>query len=88
MFAELERILPPGVRVISISPSRDKDGNMSVALKMGAQSDAAKLKFLESLQSSPDFSNVLVKSESRPNQSHAAAGDDQVQIDLEARYKI
>ena len=88
MFAELERILPPGVRVISISPSRDKDGNMSVALKMGAQSDAAKLKFLESLQSSPDFSNVLVKSESRPNQSHAAAGDDQVQIDLEARYTI
>lgn len=88
MFADLERILPPGVRVISISPGRDKDGNMNVALRMGAETDAAKLEFLKSLEGSSDFSNILVKSESRPDQSHAAAGDDKVQIDLEARFII
>lgn len=88
MFADLERILPPGVRVISISPGRDKDGNMNVALSMGAESDAAKLKFLESLETSSTFSNVLVKSESRPDQAHGPTTSDRVLLDLEVRYTI
>lgn len=88
MFADLEHVLPPGVRVISISPGRDKEGNMNVALSMGAEDDAAKLKFLELLQSSRAFSNIQVKSESRPSHGIAAAGSDKVLLELEVRYTI
>lgn len=86
MFADLERILPAGVRVISISPVRDKEGNMNVTLSMGAEDDAAKLKFLESLQSSPAFSNVQVKSETRPEQKTTVEGNDKVVLELNVRY--
>ncbi|HKW89537.1 MAG TPA: hypothetical protein VJN21_12355 [Candidatus Acidoferrales bacterium] len=87
MFADLERILPPGVRVISISPGRDKDGNINVSLSMGAESDAAKLRFLESLEASQAFSDILVKSESRPTQARSVASSDRVLLALEVRYK-
>jgi hypothetical protein len=86
IFSDLEHILPPGVRVISISPHRDKDGNVKVVLSVGAQDDGSKLKFLQSLEASPAFSNIHVTTESRPAKAGATSGGDQVLLSLEARY--
>ena len=88
MFADLEHILPPGVRVISISPERDKDGNVTVSLSLGAADDAEMLKFLQSLASSPAFSNIEPKSESRPDHETAKGGSDKVLLALQVRYAI
>jgi type IV pilus assembly protein PilN len=57
MFMDLEKILPAGVRVLSIEPKHDK-GRVEVKLIVGAMTDDAKLRFLHALEGSPAFSHV------------------------------
>lgn len=87
MFADLEQILPPGVRVISISPQMDKDGHVRVVLSVGAVNDEQELKFLNSMDSSPVFSDVHVTQESHPEKA-SQGGTDTVLVNLEAHYSI
>jgi type IV pilus assembly protein PilN len=62
MFMDLEKILPIGVRLVSIEPSHEK-GQVEVKLLVGAISDEAKLKFMRALESSPAFKDLKEKSE-------------------------
>lgn len=71
IFMDLETTLPPGVRVITISP-RLVGGRAEVSLQVGALSDEAKIQFLEAIEKSKTFSGLVVKSE-RP--SPEASGD-------------
>ena len=48
MFMDLERVLPGGVRVVSIEPKQVK-GRVEVKLTIGAATDEAKLKFLRAI---------------------------------------
>jgi type IV pilus assembly protein PilN len=85
MFGDLERILPAGVRVVSLQPGRDKQGNVKVIITIGAQNDDVKLKFLQALEASPAFSNVEVTQEARPTKELNTSGD-QVLLQLQAQY--
>ena len=85
MFADLERILPPGVRVVSIDPQMDKKGQVKVVLVVGAANDEQKMKFLTSIVSSRAFSNVQVTQESRSDKV-ATGSSDAVMLALEAHY--
>lgn len=87
MFADLEQILPPGVRVISISPQMGENGHVRVVLSVGAVNDEQELKFLNSMDSSPVFSDVHVKEESHPGKA-PQGGADTVLVNLEAYYSI
>lgn len=87
MFADLEQILPPGVRVIRISPQMDKDGHVKVVLSVGAVNDEQELKFLNSMDSSPVFSDVRVMQESHALKA-PEGGADTVLVNLEAHYSI
>jgi type IV pilus assembly protein PilN len=62
MFMDLERILPGGVKVVSIEPKQAK-GRVEVRLTIGASSDDAKLKFLRALEDSHQFSEIALDSE-------------------------
>jgi Tfp pilus assembly protein PilN len=59
MFMDIERVKPGGVRLLSVSPKMVK-GNMEVHLRVGAQSDEAKLKFLRALEGSKAFEKVML----------------------------
>ena len=59
MFMDIERVKPGGVRLLSVAPKMVK-GNMEVHLKVGAQSDEAKLRFLRALESSKTFEKVML----------------------------
>lgn len=87
MFADLEQILPAGVRVKGISPQMDSQGNVKVVLSVAAVNDEQALKFLNSIDASPVFSEVRVTQESHPQKEHEGE-DDKVVVDLEARYSI
>src|SRR5579864_9549363 len=52
IFMDLEKILPEGVRVVSIEPK--------------LVGDTVQLTFLKSLEHSPEFSHIALLSESRP----------------------
>ncbi len=87
MFADLEQILPAGVRVKSISPQMDSQGNVKVVLAVGAVNDEQAIKFLNSIDASPVFSGVRVMQESHPQKEHYG-DDDKVLVNLEAYYSI
>jgi type IV pilus assembly protein PilN len=83
MFMDLEKILPAGVRVVSIEPTHEK-GRVTVKLTVGASSDEAKLKFLHALEESAAFTHVELVNE-RVNTS-GAAGVDHMEMELMAVY--
>ena len=80
---DLEQTLPPGVRVVTISP-RLQNGRAEVTLTVGASSDEARLKFLGALEKSKVFSKVQVKAEHRPEQ---VTGQDKIVLDLSVWYE-
>jgi len=82
IFMDLERVLPPGVRVISIAP-RLVDGRAELTLEVGAESDAGKIQFLEAIEKAKMFSGLVVKDERRPDQSGAS---DKVLLHLTVWY--
>lgn len=84
MFMDLERILPSGVRVISIEP-KQASGHVEVKLTVGAASDEAKLNLLHVLATSKRFSDVQEDSEVAPTAANNPAGDQKV-IQLRTFY--
>jgi len=82
IFMDLETTLPPGVRVVSISP-RLINGRAEVTLKVGALTDDAKLKFLEAVEKSRVFSGMIVKDEQRSSQ---ASSPDPILLNLTVWY--
>ena len=85
MFMDLEKILPTGVRLVSIEPAHEK-GQVLVKLQVGAVSDEAKLKFVRALEDSPAFKEVKLVGDRRV-EPQAGSGDlDRVQIQLTVQY--
>ena len=82
MFMDLEKVLPPGVRVVSIEPKQEK-GRIEVKFMIGATSDDAKLKFIKALEDSKTFSQIQVINWHAP--APGASGD-QIMVELTAEY--
>lgn len=82
IFMDLEKTLPPGVRVVSISP-RLENGRAEVTLEVGAQSDQSKIEFLKSMENSSTFSGMVVKEEQRHEETGAS---DKIVLSLTAWY--
>lgn len=83
IFTDLEKTLPPGVRVISISPSLT-NGRAEVTLKIGALTDQSKIQFLQAIEKSSVFSGMVVKNEQRSSLSTAA--QDPIVLNLTVWY--
>jgi type IV pilus assembly protein PilN len=77
MFMDLERILPGGVRVVSIEP-KQVEGHVEVKLTVGATSDEAELKFIHALEESKEFTEVQVQNIHKPSPTGNLSGDQQV----------
>lgn len=82
IFMDLERNMPVGVRVVSIEPTLVGD-HLELRLNVGASDDDSKLKFLKSLESAPEFSQIEVFSEARSDNN---TGPDRIMLSLQARY--
>jgi len=68
MFMDLERILPGGVRVISIEP-KQVSGRVELKLTVGTVNDEAELKFEHALEESRAFTEVRIQHVGMPNSS-------------------
>jgi type IV pilus assembly protein PilN len=84
MFMDLERILPGGVRVISIEP-KQVSGHVEVKLTVGATGDETQQEFLHALERSKQFSEVHEQREFHPTQVGNVSGDQKV-VQLTAIY--
>ncbi len=85
IFMDLERILPEGAHVVSIEPKLVGD-NVHLKFLVGATSDESKLKFLRALETSAQFSNLQLLTETRPTRPDLQA--DHVMLELEAQYSV
>jgi type IV pilus assembly protein PilN len=83
MFMDLERILPPGVHIVSIEPQQAK-GHVDVKLKVGAASEDAQVRFLRALEDSHQFTRIALEKSSVPN--GGTQGGDAVTFELTAIY--
>jgi type IV pilus assembly protein PilN len=83
MFMDLEKIIPAGVRLISIEPRHDK-GRVEVKLIVGAMNEETELKFLHALENSKSFSNVELIAEK--NASAGPTSVDRLEVELKAVY--
>jgi|ERR1700722_1157199 len=84
IFMDLERILPEGVRVVSIEPKMNGD-TVQLTVLVGALNDESKLKFLKALEGSPEFSHIQLLSEQRPERTDQP---DRVLLSLQAEYSV
>lgn len=82
MFMDLERLVPGGVRVVSIEPKQEK-GTIEVKFTIGAVNDEADLKFIKALEDSKCFSNVKLLAIHKPT---AGSNTDQILVELTADY--
>jgi len=82
MFLGLERVLPGGVRVLSIEPKLD-NGQAAIKLTVGAMTEDAKRTFLSALEQSGDFSNVALIS---VRMSAPGAAGDPIVMELTVTY--
>jgi Tfp pilus assembly protein PilN len=82
IFMDLEKRLPEGVRVVSISP-RMREGRVELKLVVGAASDEGKLQFLKTLEKAKEFTSVQVLAERRQDRT---TEPDKVLLDLVAWY--
>jgi hypothetical protein len=86
IFEDLEKTLPPGVRVINIAP-RLEGGRAAIKITVGAMDDAAKVEFLQKLEGSKAFSNIRVIDEKYSDkQADRGVGTDHIVVALEAWY--
>src|SRR6266851_5685382 len=84
MFMDLERILPGGVRVISIEP-KQVGGHVELKLTVGTISDEAELKFERALEESKEFTEVQIQSVHSPASAGNQSGDQKV-VQLTTMY--
>ena len=81
---DLESMIREGVRVVSMEPKLSGD-IVQLQFIVGALKDEGKLKFLKTLEKSPEFSNIKLLNESsatRPDQG------DRVMLALQAQYSV
>jgi len=81
---DLESILPEGVRVVSIEPKLSGD-NVQLRFVVGALTDEGKLKFLKTLETSPEFSHIQLLNESNATRADQS---DRVLLELQAQYSV
>lgn len=84
MFMDLERVLPGGVRVISIAPTQ-VGGHVELKLTVGAANDEAELKFEHALEESKEFKGFQILGV-RPGSSSGSQIPDQRIIELTTIY--
>jgi len=77
MFMDLERVLPDGVRVISIEP-KQVAGHVEAKLTVGTTSDEAELIFERALEESKEFTGVQVLNVHTASPSGNQSGDQKV----------
>jgi len=82
MFMDLEKVMPIGVRILSIEP-KQVNGQAAVRLIVGTVSEEAKQKFINSLEQSDAFSHLQLVNV-RPADS--GTGTDMLVVELTLVY--
>lgn len=85
LFADLEDMVPSSVQLLSLNPGIDSNGVVVLRIQVQGRSIADVTEFIEALEQSPVFENVVVSVEEKRDPGAATASHD-VDISLTANY--
>lgn len=82
IFMELERQLPDRVYLVSITPRVTEDNELELKLSVAGESTAEIIRFLKTLEASPEFSQIELQTE-----RHATGpGTQPIVVELSAHF--
>jgi type IV pilus assembly protein PilN len=68
-FADLEQLMPPRVRLISIRPQINPDNQVGLEMQVGAETREAFIEFLKGLESSALFHDPVLHGDTPPTEN-------------------
>src|ERR1019366_10479019 len=63
VFSDMEKLMPPGLRVLSITPALDAQNQLQVHILVGGQSRDRAIELVRNLEKTPNFRDVTVRSD-------------------------
>jgi type IV pilus assembly protein PilN len=81
IFMDLERIMPPGLHVVSITPEMNKDNQLGIRLLVGGSSHDKAVELVHRMEESPTFKRAQLHSEMM-----AQGTADAVQFEITSTY--
>jgi type IV pilus assembly protein PilN len=82
VFAELEKMMPPRLHVVSITPDLSADNRLEVHLRVAAESRDTAVELVRRMEQSPHFRLPEIREETAETQSPAGG----VQFEIVAQY--
>jgi type IV pilus assembly protein PilN len=93
VFSDMEKLMPPGLHVVSIAPQLDKDNQLEVHILVGGESRDRALTLVRNLEKTPRFRDVTLRSDvtnTVQNERGATTGPEEerdlIRFDIVARY--
>jgi len=87
VFAEMERIMPPNLHVISMKPEYTKSNDLMVRIIVATDSRSRAVELVRSMEKSNHFRQAEIAAESvTANSGDQAAGPGNIQFDIAAVY--
>jgi type IV pilus assembly protein PilN len=83
VFADLERMMPPGLHVTSIQPELSKDNQLQIKMNVGGQSMDRALELVHRMEKSPQFHDPHITEQ---NFNQGSTSGDAIQSQVVATY--
>jgi type IV pilus assembly protein PilN len=91
VFSDMEKLMPPGLHVVSIAPQLDDQNQLQVHIIVGGESRDRALELVRSLEKTPRFRDVTLRSDITATRNSelgesTSAERDPIKFDIVARY--
>jgi len=86
IFADLERIMPSRLHVVSITPQLDKSNQIVVHMTVAGDSRDKAIELVQNMEKSPTFRQAEVLSESTVTPAQNAGAANTIQFEIQAQY--
>jgi len=86
LMEDLEKIMPPGVRVTSIAPMMDQHNRFHLKLQVEGESRDGAVQLLRNMEKSPHFSAAKLTGEAHPQSNDGRAAQGGIKFDLITSY--
>ncbi|MGI9104089.1 MAG: hypothetical protein ACR2IF_16740 [Terriglobales bacterium] len=85
IFADLEKMMPTRLHVLSIAPQLDQNNEIEVRMVVGGASRDKAIELVQKMETSREFRHAQILAETNTPE-RAASGGDSVQFDITAQY--
>lgn len=86
LMEDLEKIMPSGLRVASITPTMDQHNRFILKMQVQGESRDAAVELLRNMEKSPHFSSSRLTGESHPENKAGRPAEEGIKFDMVTSY--